>query len=141
MTMSKISGLSVHRRLRCRWLVSDGAPPEFVRNTDTSGPKVQSFDWAGIPVKMQVDMGPPLLLITWPTFERHQTVWLKLRDLLLKLHCFLWRLLVHGQLQLEDALRNCTTESSLTVRACSGLNLCGCDLIGAFGLLEHQCSM
>ncbi|XP_077540245.1 uncharacterized protein LOC144152713 [Haemaphysalis longicornis] len=99
-------------------------------------PILRTLECAGVPVDMQVDTGSPVSVITWPTYERNKAVWPKLRGSPLKQTCFLGRLPVRGQLKLKFSCGNRSTEGSLQVLGCSGPNLCGCDLIQAFHILE-----
>ncbi|XP_070389585.1 uncharacterized protein [Dermacentor albipictus] len=94
----------------------------------------QTLQWKGVPVKMQVDTGPPVSIVTWPTYAQHRHRWPRLDKSSLQLSCFLGRLPVKGQLKVPVTYDGKTANATLVVLGCSGPNLCGRDIIQAFQL-------
>ncbi|XP_075539321.1 uncharacterized protein LOC142574008 [Dermacentor variabilis] len=107
----------------------------FVGNIHTVEAIMCTLLWNGIAIKMQLDTGSPVSIITWPTYVQHQDAWPKLQESPLKLSCFLGPLPIRGQLQLDVCLVSKTTKATLAVLSCSGLNLCGRDVMTALDLL------
>ncbi|XP_070377069.1 uncharacterized protein [Dermacentor albipictus] len=94
----------------------------------------QTLQWKGVPVKMQVDTGSPVSIVTWPTYAQHRHRWPRLDKSSLQLSCFLGRLPVKGQLKVPVTYGGKTANATLVVLGCSGPNLCGRDIIQAFQL-------
>ncbi|XP_070386908.1 uncharacterized protein [Dermacentor albipictus] len=94
----------------------------------------QTLQWKGVPVKMQVDTGSPVSIVTWPTYAQHRHRWPRLDKSSLQLSCFLGRLPVKGQLKIPVTYGGKTANATLVVLGCSGPNLCGRDIIQAFQL-------
>ncbi|XP_070379308.1 uncharacterized protein [Dermacentor albipictus] len=107
----------------------------FVGNIHTVKAVMCTLLWNGIAIKMQLDTGSQVSIITWPTYVQHQDAWPKLQESQLKLSCFLGPLPVRGQLQLDVSLGSKTTKATLAVLSCSRLNLCGRDVMRAMDLL------
>ncbi|KAL1442602.1 hypothetical protein MTO96_030701 [Rhipicephalus appendiculatus] len=103
-------------------------------STRSVGPFWRTLEWKGVPVKMQVDTGSPVSIVTWPTYTQNRRRWPGLDKSSLQLSCFLGRLPVKGQLQVPVTYAGKTVNATLVVLGCSGPNLCGRDLIQAFQL-------
>ncbi|XP_049519039.1 uncharacterized protein LOC125943625 [Dermacentor silvarum] len=98
------------------------------------GPIWRTLQWKGVPVKMQVDTGSPVSIVTWPTYAQHRHRWPMLEKSSFQLSCFLGRLPVKGQLEVPVTYAGKTVNATLVVLGCSGPNLCGRDIIQAFQL-------
>ncbi|KAK8774134.1 hypothetical protein V5799_011332 [Amblyomma americanum] len=92
---------------------------------------VRILRWNGVPLKMQVDTGSPVSIITWKTYCKHRHAWPVLRETSLQLSCFLGKLPVKGELELRVSYGGNTLEATLTVLQCAGPDLCGRDIISA----------
>lgn len=89
------------------------------------GPIWLTLQWKGVPVKMQVDTGSPVSIVTWPTYAQHRNRWPMLDKSSFQLSCFLGRLPVKGQLEVPVTYAGKTVNATLVVLGCSGPNLCG----------------
>lgn len=103
-------------------------------STGLVGPLWRTLQWKGVPVKMQVDTGSPVSIVTWPTYAQHRRHWPELDKSSFQLTCFLGKLPVKGQLHVPVTYAGKTVNATLVVLGCAGPNLCGRDIIQAFQL-------
>ncbi|KAL1449383.1 hypothetical protein MTO96_028125 [Rhipicephalus appendiculatus] len=95
-------------------------------------PIYRTMEWDRVALRMQVDTGSPVTIITWPTYTKHRHRWPRLQKTTLQLTCFLGQLPVKGQLSVSVTYGGTTLEATLVVLGCSGPDLCGRDVIKAF---------
>ncbi|XP_049271757.1 uncharacterized protein LOC125758488 [Rhipicephalus sanguineus] len=95
-------------------------------------PIYRTMEWDGVALRMQVDAGSPVTIITWPTYTKYRHLWPLLQKTTLQLTCFLGQLPVKGQLIISVTFSGTTLEAALVVLGCSGPDLCGRDVIKAF---------
>ncbi|KAL1422458.1 hypothetical protein MTO96_022096 [Rhipicephalus appendiculatus] len=90
------------------------------------------MEWDGGALRMQVDTGSPVTIITWPTYTKYRHRWPRLQKTTLQLTCFLGQLPIKGQLNVSVTYGGTTLEATLVVLGCSEPDLCGRDVIKAF---------
>ncbi|KAL1475106.1 hypothetical protein MTO96_037523 [Rhipicephalus appendiculatus] len=95
-------------------------------------PIYRTMEWDGVALRMQVDTGSPVTIITWPTYTQYRHRWPRLQKTTLQVTCFLGQLPVKGQLNVSVTYGGTTLEVTLVVLGCSGPDLCGRDVIKAF---------
>ncbi|XP_075739861.1 uncharacterized protein LOC142785286 [Rhipicephalus microplus] len=94
-------------------------------------PIYRTMKWDGVALRMQVDTGSPVTIITWPTYTKYCHLWPRLQKTTLQLTCFLGQLPVKGQLNITVTYGGTTLDATLVVLGCSGPDLCGRDVIKA----------
>ncbi|XP_075723826.1 uncharacterized protein LOC142765907 [Rhipicephalus microplus] len=94
-------------------------------------PIYRTMEWDGGALRMQVDTGSPVTIITWPTHTKYRHLWPRLQKTTLQLTCFLGQLPVKGQLNISMTYGGTTLDATLVVLGCSGPDLCWRDVIKA----------
>ncbi|KAL3225764.1 hypothetical protein MRX96_049123 [Rhipicephalus microplus] len=92
-------------------------------------PIYRTMEWDGVALRMQVDTGSPVTIITWPTYTKYRHLRPRLQKTTLQLTCFLGQLPVKGQLNISVTYGGTTLDATLVVLGCSGPDLCGRDVI------------
>ncbi|XP_040075110.1 uncharacterized protein LOC120847426 [Ixodes scapularis] len=87
------------------------------------------LQWGTVEVTMQVDTGSPVCMISRDTYSKNDKVWPPLQETIKELHCYLGKLPVLGVLAMPVRYGNKQVQGQLYIVDCTGLSLCGRDVI------------
>nr|XP_037285150.1 LOW QUALITY PROTEIN: uncharacterized protein LOC119178090 [Rhipicephalus microplus] len=92
-------------------------------------PVHRTFTWCGVDMPMLIDTGSPVFVVPREIYEKNRERWPTLKPSSVKLSCYLGKLPVLGQLDMNIAYKGAVVDCSLIVLNYPGPSLCGRDLI------------
>lgn len=95
-------------------------------------PIYKDIKWNGVPLRMLVDTGSPVSVISETVYRKYKAMWPPLRTTQLRLSCLLGELPVVGQLDMTAVCDGKDVAGTVVVVGSSGPSLCGRDTIKAF---------